>query len=551
MRFRLATRGSTLAMIQAELAAAALARRFPEHEFVPTPMTTHGDRNPSMRLSEAPREGVFVKELERAILDGHAELAVHSAKDLPTEPAPPLVIAAYLPRADARDVLVAREPATLASLPPRARVGTGSPRRAAQIVALRPDLQTLEVRGNVDTRLRRLREGVVDALILAAAGLERLGRLNEAHQLLPFDVMLPAPGQGALAIQAIEGSEAALLAAQIDDRPTSRAVNAERDLLRQLGGGCLSAVGAYAEVVGRELDLRAVVLAEDGTRVLRARATGADDGEVVRRVAAALEEQGSARLLRQTSIGPLAGLRVMVTRATRQAPALTRSLEEQGAIVVECPVIVIEPIDVDASRLQNLDSYDWLVLTSANGVDRLMEVLVAAGIGFPTHIKVAAIGPETAARLRDHGVLAAIVPERYVAEDLADELAAAIEPGARILLARAAGARDVLPIRLREHGARVDVIETYRAAAPAELRRDLAERLPRVDLVTFTSSSTVQHFVEARDGAPLDSVAVACIGPVTAQTATDFGLRVDIIAQEYTARGLVDAIVRSRAPFSA
>jgi hydroxymethylbilane synthase len=538
-------------MIQAELAAAALARRFPEHDFVPTPMTTHGDRHPSMPLTEASREGVFVKELEHAILDGRAELAVHSAKDLPTEPAPPLVIAAFLPRADARDVLVARGPATLASLPSRARVGTGSPRRAAQIMALRPDLQTLPVRGNVDTRLRRLHEGVVDALILAAAGLERLGRWNEAHELLPFDVMLPAPGQGALAIQAIEGSEAARLAAQIDDHPTSRAVNAERDLLRQLGGGCLSAVGAFAEVVDSELDLRAVVLAEDGTRVLRARAIGADDAEVVRRVVAALDEQGSPRLLRRASIGPLAGLRVMVTRAARQAPALTRSLEEQGATVVECPVIVIEPIDVDASRLQSLDSYDWLVLTSANGVDRLMEVLVAAGIGFPTHIKVAAIGPETAARLRDHGVLAAIVPEHYVAEELADELAGAIEPGADILLARAAGARDVLPVRLREHGARVDVIETYRAGAPAELRRNLAERLPRVDLVTFTSSSTVRHFVEALDGASLDSLAVACIGPVTAQTATDFGLRVDIIAQEYTTRGLVEAIVRSRAPISA
>src|SRR3982074_2810058 len=215
-------------MIQAQLAADALAHRYPEHEFPLTPLTTHGDRNPAMRLSESPREGVFVKDLEQALLDGRAELAVHSAKDLPTLPTQSLTLAAFLPREDARDVLIARPPGTLAQLPQGARIGTGSPRRAAQIAAIRPDLQALEIRGNVDTRLRRLAEGAVDALVLAAAGLERLGRLEAAHERLPLDVMLPAPGQGALAIQAIEGSEAARLAAAVDDPKTSRAVHAER-----------------------------------------------------------------------------------------------------------------------------------------------------------------------------------------------------------------------------------------------------------------------------------------------------------------------------------
>src|SRR6202171_396165 len=155
VRFRWATRGSTLAMIQAQLAAEALARRYPQHEFTPTPLTTHGDRHPSMRLSESPREGVFVKDLEQALLDGRAELAVHSAKDLPTLPTPGLTLAAFLPREDARDALIARPPATLAQLPAGARIGTGSPRRAAQIAAIRPDLQAVEIRGNVDTPLRR------------------------------------------------------------------------------------------------------------------------------------------------------------------------------------------------------------------------------------------------------------------------------------------------------------------------------------------------------------------------------------------------------------
>src|SRR6202043_2774092 len=242
-------------------------KRYPEHEFTLTPLTTHGDRHPSMRLSDSPREGVFVKDLEQALLDGRAELAVHSAKDLPTLPTAGLTLAAFLPREDARDVVVSRPPRTLAQLPPGAQVGAGSPRRAAQIAAVRPDLKAVDIRGNVDTRLRRLREGAADALVLAAAGLARLGRLGGAQELLPFEVMLPAPGQGALAIQAIEGSEAAELAAAIDDPRTSRAVNAERALLRRLGGGCLSALGAYAVADGDELALQAVVLDVGGTTV--------------------------------------------------------------------------------------------------------------------------------------------------------------------------------------------------------------------------------------------------------------------------------------------
>jgi len=537
-------------MIQAQLAADALARRYPEHEFVLAPLTTHGDRHPSMRLSESPREGVFVKDLEQALLDGQAELAVHSAKDLPTLPTPGLTLAAFLPREDPRDALIARPPSTLAQLPPNARIGTGSPRRAAQIAAVRPDLRSVEIRGNVDTRLRRLAEGAVDGLVLAAAGLVRLGRLAEAHELLPFEVMLPAPGQGALAVQAIAGSEAARLVAEIDDPGTSRAVQAERALLRRLGGGCLSALGAYAVVEGGDLVLRAVVLDADGTTVIRARARGRNDAEVVQEAAGSLESQGAARILIRTGAS-LAGLRIMVTRADRQAAALAEALEAQGADAVRCPVIAIEPIAVDPVTLHDLGGYDWLVLTSANGVDRLRELLRDASCDFPAHIKVAAIGPETAARAQEAGMTPTLVPQRFIAEELVNALAAAMAPGAHILLARAAGARDILPEQLRARGARVDVLETYRAVPPADVRPRLAACLPMVDMITFTSSSTVRHFVDALDGALPDRVRIGCIGPITAQTARDLGLRVDIIAQEYTTRGLVDAIVRSRAPIPA
>jgi hydroxymethylbilane synthase len=548
LKFRLATRGSTLALIQAQIAADALARRYPEHEFVLEPLSTHGDRHPTMRLSESPREGVFVKALERALLEGRAELAVHSAKDLPTQLTPGLILAAFLPRADPRDVLISRTGIKLMELPPGARIGTGSPRRAAQIAAVRRDLRTLEIRGNVDTRLRRLGEGAVDALILAAAGLERLGRLSEAHEILPFDVMLPAPGQGALVVQAVEGGEAGALAHGIDDASTSRAVHAERALLRRLGGGCLSAIGAYAAVAEGELSLHAVVLDTAGSQMLRSQARGQQDEAVVAEVASALERQGAARLLDRRG-GALVGLRVLVTRSDHQAKALAEALQAEGAEVVICPVIRIEPIAVPYDRL-GLTEYDWLVLTSANGVDRWFELLRSADLDFPTHIKVAAIGAQTASRLRARKIEPAFVPDRYIAEDLADGLTAVIVPQSRVLLARAEGSREVLRDRLRAAGLQVDVVETYRAVPPPNLRQQLTEVLPGVDLLTFTSSSTVRHFVDAVGARPDSRTRVACIGPVTAQTAADLGLRVDIIAQEFTARGLVDAIVRSPIPIS-
>jgi hydroxymethylbilane synthase len=550
--FRLATRGSTLAMIQAQLAADALSRAHPEHEFVLTPLKTHGDRHPALRLSQAPREGVFVKELEEALLDGRAELAVHSAKDLPTIETAGLTLAGFLPRADARDALIGRRPVQLESLPGGARVGTGSPRRAAQIRAVRPDLRPVEIRGNVDTRLRRLAEGAVDALVLAAAGLDRLGRLDQAHQLLPLETMLPAPGQGALVLQAVIGSEAARLAAAVDDPPTSRAVAAERALLHRLGGGCLSALGAFAQVAGEDLALRAVLLSGDGRRVLRASAQGADDLRVVARVAADLEAQGAGSLLEPgPQTATLAGTRVLVTRAGAQAAGLVLALEAQGATAILCPVIAIEPIAVDLERLRTLEQFEWLVLTSANGVDRLLELVRQAGIEIPAHIKVAAIGPETAARCRAAGIEPALIPARFVAEELAEALGGVIARGARLLIARAAGSRDVLPDRLSGMGARVEVLETYRAVPPAALGERLAAALPQVDMVTFTSSSTVRHFAGALTGPLPDRITVACIGPITAASARQLGVRVDIIAEEYTTRGLVEAIVRSRAPVSA
>jgi hydroxymethylbilane synthase len=544
-----ATRGSKLAMVQSQLAVEALSRLHPEHDFVLQAVETLGDRRQTLPLTGSPQEGVFVKELELALLDGRAELAIHSTKDLPTQETPGLTLAAFLPRADARDVLISRDGKRLAALPRGARVGTGSPRRVAQLLAQRPDLQAVPIRGNVDTRLTRVRDGSVDAVILAAAGVERLGRLDEVHEFLPYEAMLPAPGQGALALQARAGSEAEAVARTVDDLTTRRAVEAERAVLRGLGGGCLSAIGAHGLVERNALSLQAVVLTEDGARVVRASATGEKDAEVVADVVALLRARGAIGLLGDDggATGALDGARVMVTRADEQAAGLRQMLEARGARVVLCPVIVIEPLPVDLGAVKELDQYDWVIFTSANGVERFFQILGDVALEFPRRAKVAAIGPGTAARLRQHDVEPALVPERFVAEALADAMPAGVGPGTRVLLPRASGSRDVLPDRLRAQGARVDIIETYRAAMPPGLAERLPATLAEVDVVTFTSSSTVRNFMTALAPAAIPvRCQVACIGPITAATARELGLRVDIIAQEYTVRGLVDALARHR-----
>lgn len=271
---RIGTRGSHLALAQARLAADALATRSGPVELVP--IATRGDaisaRRPRGGWVES--DGQFTRALERALLNGRVDLVVHSYKDLPTAPVRGLVIGAILPRADARDCLIAADGRVLDDLPFGARVGTSSPRRAAQLAAARSDLITVPIRGNVESRIARVRAGELDALVLAAAGLDRLGIEVPTAARLPFDVMLPAPAQGALAIQ-VRAADASLLAdlAGIDDRPTRISVEAERTLLRRIGGGCLAPLGALGEVESDRLRLRAAF--EDDRGILhRAQAIG-------------------------------------------------------------------------------------------------------------------------------------------------------------------------------------------------------------------------------------------------------------------------------------
>jgi hydroxymethylbilane synthase len=272
---RVVTRGSPLALIQTRLVVDLLAKRWPDLQFEVVTASTPGDRDKQTPLTTL-GQGVFVKGVEEQLLDGRVDLAVHSLKDVPTVETPGLTLAAFPLRADARDGLVCRIGRNLASLPPGARIGTGSPRRSAQLLALRGDLKMTAIRGNLDTRLRKLRDGEIDALTAAVAGMERLGRLVELDQVLEEDECTPAAGQGTLVVQCRADDLRALDVLAAIDVPTIRAESlAERAFLAALGGGCQLPAGAVARAFddGR-LEIVAVVASTDGRHLARERVSG-------------------------------------------------------------------------------------------------------------------------------------------------------------------------------------------------------------------------------------------------------------------------------------
>jgi hydroxymethylbilane synthase len=298
LRLRIGSRGSQLALWQANHIASLL--RGQGHEVEIEIIHTTGDKITDIALAKVGAKGMFTKEIEEALADRRVDLAVHSLKDLPTELAPQFEIAAIPKREDPRDAFCSVEYAGIDTLPHGARVGTSSLRREAQLRAVRPDLVVHPLRGNVDTRLRKLESGEYDAIILASAGLRRLGKTERIRQVLPVDLMCPAAGQGALGIESRAGDAAVQEAlAFLDDKAARTETVCERALLGSLGGGCQVPIGANAKWHDGRLHLEAIVASPDGKSLLRESLDGADPDKLGRQAAQKLLARGGAAILDQ------------------------------------------------------------------------------------------------------------------------------------------------------------------------------------------------------------------------------------------------------------
>lgn len=540
------TRGSALARWQTEFVMAALQRHTPELKLELSVIKTAGDKDQVRPLAEFGGLGVFTQELEHALLSGEVDIAVHSLKDLPTEMLASLNIAAILEREDARDAIVSRHGVGLMQLPRGARIGTSSARRAAQVLALRPDVTIAPLRGNVDTRLRKAQSEDYDAIVIAAAGLIRLGRPQEITEYLDFDLMLPDPGQGALAVQIrVNDEQLDKLVSQLDHAPTRAAVTAERAFLQTLGGGCRMPMGAYAEPGAAGLRVRGMVGSLDGAHIVSGELSGETQQaeQLGTQLARQLLDKGAAQLLNHDSCSgaPLRGKRIVVTRASSQAGELSQKIRAQGGEPIEFPVIDFAPL-TDYHTLDNaltrVNENDWVVFTSANGVRAVAERLKVLELGVATfaQVKLAAIGPGTARVLAELGIRVDFIPSEFLGEQVGRELP--ILPTQRALLLRADIASDVLADILQARGVQVVDVDTYHTGMPVASKLDLTH----VDAVTFTSSSTVRNFMAMLDDAGREMLAsrdIFCIGPVTAETAHEFGLNISAVASEHTLDGLI------------
>ena len=521
------TRGSALALAQARLVHEALG-----HAGQPSRIAvieTDGDRRAP---DSAWGEGAFVAAIERALLAGRVDVAVHSAKDVPTRDDPRLRIGAYLPRADPRDALVVRADALqrrLDDLPPASRVGTDSPRRTGFLLARRPDLKVHPLHGNVDTRLRRLDAGETDALVLACAGLDRLGLGDLIAERLEPSMVPPAPGQGAIAVQARSDDVRTLaLLAALDHPPTRLAVEAERAFLSASGGGCRSPIGALATIDGDEVAVLGGYARPDGSDTVfgHRRGPAGAGSALARELAAELGGGAGSRATWRMRAG-----RILVTRAADQGDELVSRLRQAGLDAVRVPTISIELEapggDLDAAA-RRLESYAWVVITSANGARAILGAAgrTSPGLNAPSW---GAIGPATRRILEGAGVEVAFEPSQSNGKTMAAELPIAV--GDLILVVRGDLADEDLALRLRARGAAVDDVIGYRTREAPEASRALLRAAitdGTFDAVVFTSGSTVRGLVTLAGADALDvaSIPAVCIGPETAAEAGRMGFRV-------------------------
>ncbi|MDQ2653452.1 MAG: hydroxymethylbilane synthase [Chloroflexota bacterium] len=558
---KIGTRGSALALAQVTAVERRLAVCHPSVRTETVIVATQGDIDKVSPLTDIGGRGVFTNALERELAHGHIDAAVHSAKDLPSQISSELPIVAFPEREDPRDVLVSRHGVGLAELPPRPVIGTSSRRREAQIRWLRPDAQIVSLRGNIDTRLRKAMQPEYDAIVLAAAGLSRMGWRSSITEYFAIDALVPAPGQGALAIQTSSQSECRDTIASLDDAAVAEAVQAERAFLAAIGAGCTMPVGAHVERGEHGLRLVAFVENDEGSRVAQRHVLLGSSDATEQAAAVAQEMQAEVSGVRRTlwpgSPVPrhdLAGVNVAVTRPRRQSRQLIESLSERGATPLALPTIRIEPptdrAPLDAAlRALAAGAFTWVIFTSANAVEAVASAATDLGARDECvrAIRAAAVGDATARAARDLGLDVAVVAEEPTADGLVAALLPRLQAGESVLYPRSALGRELVPTALCEAGVDVTVVDAYCTLPETEIEAGVMARLRAgsIDVIVFSSPSSVTALqaMLGQERNLIERIPAVCAGPVTAAAVREAGLAVAMVSTHPGAPHVVEAVV--------
>lgn len=539
------TRGSALALAQAGLVVRLLQSAHPNLTFSQIIVSTEGDRDKTSPLTVIGGRGVFTSALQQQLLSGAIDLAVHSAKDVPGISPFGLEIAAFPDREDPRDALISRHGVSLGELPMQPVIGTSSRRRAVQILSLRPDAVIRELRGNIDTRLRKAESDEYDAIVLAVAGISRMGWTDRITELLDVERFTPSPAQGAIAVEARIG-DAANMALAIDQPHVSDAVRLERRFLRAVGGGCTTPIGAHAQSAASGMVLHAMLADDQGNRLVRERleldpATSDDAIDQL-----ALQMLSDTRPLWTTGgmKAELQNITVLMTGSRSQVRSLATELDDRGFATLH-----LETIRIEAPTTPVVDNIprtaDWVVVTSPNAVPYAGEALAAlVGSG----ARLAVVGQRTASAIRQHGIVPDIIGQDG-AGSLADRMIERGVDGATVVALVSDRARVELADRLQLAGARVQIIEAYRTIPLTFADPSLIDRIGIgvCSVVTLASPSAVESLQVLLGStlAALSGASFVAIGETTAKAMRDHDLPVHAVAQSPTAESFADAIMTS------
>ena len=559
---RIGTRGSKLALYQAYQVKEELQQHYPEIKFIIEVIKTKGDKILDVPLAKIGDKGLFTKEIEEALFNQEIDMAVHSLKDLPTRFPEGAKLGAVLKRGDIRDALISTTNRKIEDLTANDIIATSSLRRKAQLLRINKNFKIVEIRGNVNTRIRKMEEGYCDVMVMAAAGLQRLEMAEYISDLFDPEVMIPACSQGAIAIEIRENDPfAEEIVSKINDKETLIATEAERTFLRTLEGGCQIPVGSYSRIEGDQFHITGFISSIDGTQYIEDSADGniSQAVQLSEKLAKGLYNRGGREILNAIrdenlllshSELTLKDKVIISTRALDPGDSLPGLLNSCGAQLLSLPMIEIAPSPLDADmieKLNNLEAFDWIFFTSKNGVSNFFKHLidVKGNSELPKTVNIAVIGSKTALELEYYGYAPNLISEENTSEELLNQFYKIYHPvNLRLLLSLGNLADQTLFNRLSVEN-KVSRINVYQTVKPKDTDAVIIDLIKndRYDLIVFTSPSTFHHFCSFYGIDQIAKLKMASIGTTTSNAIREAGFEPLFTAKKSNAEGLRDSII--------